>query len=151
MWGQAFSRQVNNEKYGIIPTRVGTRKKSLEDAGKDRDHPHACGDKLSTAFLITYFSGSSPRVWGQAVAFHRNGLALGIIPTRVGTSTETRCVTGVLEDHPHACGDKPPIYSLCKCYIGSSPRVWGQACILVIIALCPRIIPTRVGTRHLRR
>ncbi len=31
---------------------------------------------------------------------------------------------------------------------GSSPRVWGQAFLSLSRILCPRIIPTRVGTRR---
>ncbi len=51
-----------------------------------RDHPHACGDKLSTRESGMLGEGSSPRVWGQ-VFFGLCLLGLvGIIPTRVGTS-----------------------------------------------------------------
>ena len=35
------------ETTGIIPTRVGTRKKYLRELVQIQDHPHACGDKFS--------------------------------------------------------------------------------------------------------
>ena len=73
--------------------------------------------------------GSSPRVWGQAI--RRNSSAMEH------------------KDHPHACGDKKSIPNTMWKKAGSSPRVWGQDEHLSDLISESRIIPTRVGTRHL--
>ena len=65
-------------------------------------------------------------MWGQEEAAELANVAIGIIPTRVGTSMQS------LSHNQH---------------IGSSPRVWGQDMALRSLPLRSRIIPTRVGTR----
>ncbi len=50
------------------------------------------------------------------------------------------------EDHPHAYGDKNVLASTFCPWIGSSPRVWGQALTAVRLSLGNGIIPTRMGT-----
>ena len=72
-----------------------------------------------------------------------------IIPTRVGTRKETQNFVQSAKDHPHACGDKRIKKILKGIAKGSSPRVWGQECVFVILVEYSRIIPTRVGTRTL--
>ena len=52
----------------------------------------------------------------------------------------------VIEDHPHACGDKDRNARQLFGGLGSSPRVWGQADDQTIALVENRIIPTRVGT-----
>ena len=86
VWGQASVSVACTGWSRIIPTRVGTRQAPIVDLFSARDHPHACGDKLSTRESGMLGEGSSPRVWGQ-VFFGLCLLGLvGIIPTRVGTS-----------------------------------------------------------------
>ena len=45
VWGQVRSIVGTRLFYGIIPTRVGTRKHTLTITNGNKDHPHACGDK----------------------------------------------------------------------------------------------------------
>ena len=80
--------------------------------------------------VLKYSIGSSPRVWGQDTLLTRVGNIGGIIPTRVGTSCKTKKLTGDLEDHPHACGDKNVYIAIVDTFSGSSPRVWGQGSLL---------------------
>ena len=109
MWGQDKLCKRFPQVQGIIPTRVGT---SYE---------------IACYFLL--ISGSSPRVWGQALQ-------------------QTTYLMPV-SNHPHACGDKHCCSFDCRRRRGSSPRVWGQEDIFQAFALYGRIIPTRVGTRML--
>ena len=70
--------------------------------------------------------GSSPRVWGQVDCEFNPKQKIGIIPTRVGTSTDVQSALKEYRDHPHACGDKVNnLFIFCH-FKGSSPRVWGQ-------------------------
>ena len=71
---------------------------------------------------------------------------LGIIPTRVGTSTAVVKAYPITWDHPHACGDKFYDTKTLSMTKGSSPRVWGQVAPNVGINAPAGIIPTRVGT-----
>ena len=148
MWGQVSKAERDRTKLRIIPTRVGTRIKIPACRATDRDHPHACGDKIKSISMGFITIGSSPRVWGQGKSFKNFIPRRRIIPTRVGTSVVNPICKHIFEDHPHACGDK--INHLLSSYLclGSSPRVWGQVWFYCLNVLRPRIIPTRVGTRR---
>ena len=86
VWGQAY--WVANRSCGtwIIPTRVGTSLIENISDTIDEDHPHACGDKYLYKLCVVWYTGSSPRVWGQGNDFFDETRHAGIIPTRVGTS-----------------------------------------------------------------
>ena len=90
----------------IIPTRVGTSGAGVLKDRLRKDHPHACGDKQPLLQKGDAPAGSSPRVWGQEEAAELANVAIGIIPTRVGTSQLTHRPKCRWWDHPHACGDK---------------------------------------------
>ena len=146
VWGQDFRPEGRGLKPSIIPTRVGTRHYPANLSKTAGDHPHACGDKSSLSFLAKEEQGSSPRVWGQALATSSSSYGRGIIPTRVGTSTHLRAKSLSAQDHPHACGDKQLATCFTTLTLGSSPRVWGQVRCAAAILRVERIIPTRVGT-----
>ena len=147
VWGQVFIDRTTTWHARIIPTRVGTRHYPANLSKTAGDHPHACGDKSSLSFLAKEEQGSSPRVWGQALATSSSSYGRGIIPTRVGTSTHLRAKSLSAQDHPHACGDKQLATCFTTLTLGSSPRVWGQVRCAAAILRVERIIPTRVGTR----
>ncbi len=70
VWGQVPISVAVEYHDGIIPMRVGTRHKSLKFSDDIKDHPHACGDK------ITLDTGATTK--------------FRIIPMRVGTSYDGR-------------------------------------------------------------
>ena len=86
--------------------RVGTRCSLICSSCYAEDHPHACGDKLASAFQSIFFLGSSPCVWGQEDCGNCRYGHVRIIPMRVGTSFALNDTDVVNRDHPHACGDK---------------------------------------------
>ena len=135
------------QRLRIIPTRVGTR--LLPSGGRrlNKDHPHACGDKLRCSPLVSLSIGSSPRVWGQETVKLNVAPVDRIIPTRVGTSSRLILSKFEEKDHPHACGDKHADGDLYYRVAGSSPRVWGQVRGGSFGTHSIRIIPTRMGTR----
>ena len=105
---------------------MGTRTSRQAIRYKSRDHPHAYGDKCFLVIFVKYSIGSSPRVWGQAFAVTNATYFSGIIPTRMGTRERHSQTFFVIEDHPHAYGDKIYLTLSLWCHLGSSPRVWGQ-------------------------
>ena len=125
---------------------MGTRRLCLLPWSRTRDHPHAYGDKRLCRNKKFKSLGSSPRVWGQAHQVQRKGLQYRIIPTRMGTSQCGSLSAPVVEDHPHAYGDKQHCVPTCTAWQGSSPRVWGQEYPLHVFVDSYRIIPTRMGT-----
>ena len=86
VWGQVKTYPSTASTAGIIPTRVGTSCSSQPSRWLCTDHPHACGDKQNLLHIFLPKQGSSPRVWGQDMAYLRLSKRIGIIPTRVGTS-----------------------------------------------------------------
>ena len=107
--------------------RVGTSINQAVNDYRNKDHPHACGDKRNIVLPLRPVIGSSPCVWGQvpisvAVEYHD-----GIIPMRVGTRHKSLKFSDDIKDHPHACGDKITLDT------GATTKF--------------RIIPMRVGTR----
>ena len=106
VWGQVTSVKLPCGVSRIIPMRVGTSTYPFCYLKVHKDHPHACGDKVSGSPESCTAAGSSPCVWGQAA---RNTFAFKpfrIIPMRVGTSAVLPARRGLIRDHPHACGDK---------------------------------------------
>ena len=85
MWGQDNQPSRTGDKFRIIPTRVGTSIALLHRLNSDRDHPHACGDKIPVLVTVAFSLGSSPRVWGQVAVVGLGLYAVRIIPSRVGT------------------------------------------------------------------
>ena len=65
---------------------------------------------------------------------------------RVGTSNTVILTPWLQKDHPHACGDKNHTSLSIARHSGSSPCVWGQEGVAVLMQICDRIIPMRVGT-----
>ena len=126
MWGQVFPEYELTQKMRIIPMRVGTRNDVAIKYCFIKDHPHACGDKTWTANTIFGIVGSSPCVWGQEIDSTNSAKFNRIIPMRVGTSPRLHHGQCALQDHPHACGDKPVKILFCYLTVGSSPCVWGQ-------------------------
>ena len=106
VWGQVKSAIGIFDTYRIIPTRVGTRINPFFFSSPTRDHPHACGDKFFPAHDNLGQTGSSPRVWGQAIILRCADTLSRIIPTRMGTSCKSTRTEQKARDHPHAYGDK---------------------------------------------
>ena len=127
--------------------RVGTSDALAIRQLLPRDHPHACGDKVSFALPLASCAGSSPCVWGQVVIYLQYSPSAWIIPMRVGTSFKVYKVVVLPQDHPHACGDKLKTLVYTLYLLGSSPCVWGQEHQRLQPQSLVRIIPMRVGTR----
>ena len=65
VWGQVLISQAVAISPRIIPMRVGTSQSADRKPRKNKDHPHACGDKQLLINQLRPVTGSSPCVWGQ--------------------------------------------------------------------------------------
>ena len=127
VWGQGRKTICKSRDNRIIPMRVGTSINQAVNDYRNKDHPHACGDKRNIVLPLRPVIGSSPCVWGQVRLQQHLIFFVGIIPMRVGTRTRFRHWRWTAADHPHACGDKITLDT------GATTKF--------------RIIPMRVGTR----
>ena len=151
MWGQADPNVCAVNLTGIIPMRVGTRFQARLLSKRLEDHPHACGDKVPCRQCQVPSQGSSPCVWGQETTITHSTGVERIIPMRVGTRILPLVYDDSLRDHPHACGDKCFSSAMKIAARGSSPCVWGQVSLLLLLLALDGIIPMRVGTSDLLR
>ena len=71
---------------------------------------------------------------------------MGIIPTRVGTTSSRRPPSRRQWDHPHTRGDHLEIAFHALSIGGSSPHAWGPQLARLTALEVAGIIPTRVGT-----
>ena len=106
VWGQEFSQTQISLPVRIIPTRMGTSNSEQLRQHLHRDHPHAYGDKAQEKQELIKEAGSSPRVWGQDDYNTDAKKQTRIIPTRMGTRIPYIKTKHLVEDHPHAYGDK---------------------------------------------
>ena len=67
--------------------RVGTSINQAVNDYRNKDHPHACGDKRNIVLPLRPVIGSSPCVWGQEVYARLSHHTRRIIPMRMGTSS----------------------------------------------------------------
>ena len=148
VWGQVLDAWNTYKNDRIIPMRVGTSYQKTTNCTLIRDHPHACGDKSQARRYEQRCIGSSPCVWGQVDGERARVGYYRIIPMRVGTSLNTFVPSSMIQDHPHACGDKTTSRNELSSKRGSSPCVWGQDIWQFSINGTVRIIPMRVGTRQ---
>ena len=134
----------------ITPARAGKRNYSDDSVWNLRDHPRACGEKLSLDSCVQIPVGSPPRVRGKVVTAAGVPGSPGITPARAGKSDLIKNGIAYLEDHPRACGEKasraPPVSS----GTGSPPRVRGKAWFCLPEYNRLRITPARAGKRAWR-
>ena len=100
VWGQVVLTTSCCKSYRIIPMRVGTSTTACALTLTSRDHPHACGDKVSPKGTRHYQKGSSPCVWGQADNTSFCFIVYRIIPMRVGTRLKKSRKIAVLQNQP---------------------------------------------------
>jgi hypothetical protein len=112
---------------------------------KRADHPHACGENLSSGHLSVSSIGPSPRVWGELLNRFMLLDRERTIPTRVGRTKLKRRSHELISDHPHACGENKEARMIMTAHVGPSPRVWGEQALPDLPAGALRTIPTRVG------
>ena len=106
VWGKAALTDATQVVKRITPTCVGKSLCYNVYAKIPRDHPHVCGEKYFSFWMIRRRLGSPPRVWGKAIQRDRSLSYRGITPTCVGKSPTRSSRFHRSRDHPHVCGEK---------------------------------------------
>jgi len=106
VWGELCESVLQSCERRTMPTRVG--KTILVNCTRSvtTDHPHACGENLSSGSFTSGAGGPSPRVWGEPRHSPTTHALSRTIPTRVGRTRAAQSRTDTL--------------------CGPSPRVWGE-------------------------
>ncbi len=130
---------------GFIPTGVGNTIARRQQFTTVEVHPHGCGEYLYNGVVNKHVKGSSPRVWGIHIPTAHGRQRPRFIPTGVGNTRSSCTGRGVLQVHPHGCGEYYPPRFIFFCGVGSSPRVWGIQFSLCLISCQTWFIPTGVG------
>ena len=112
-------------RNGIIPAYAGNTHSRLKMLPAIRDHPRVCGEHWPLNLILTYPSGSSPRMRGTPVRRSRQYDEGRIIPAYAGNTLGGWSCSPSQEDHPRVCGEHrlmtgDPLYGT-----GSSPRMRG--------------------------
>ena len=64
VWGTQAMGYSQAPVVGLIPTGVGNTVHRGYHLGRERAHPHGCGEHRVKPARVALASGSSPRVWG---------------------------------------------------------------------------------------
>ena len=145
MWGTLAQKLGISEQYRITPTCVGNTNPFLRTFVKTEDHPHLCGEHVSSVRRCVCSIGSPPPVWGTPSSLYNWPYKYGITPTCVGNTYA--CITSGnrYKDHPHLCGEHVALDHATTAELGSPPPVWGTHWDDENAFWCSRITPTCVG------
>ena len=124
--GKAIQARKDTSPFGITPARAGKSYLQLNQTILQRDHPRACGEKISHYILAASYLGSPPRVRGKGLCGRYERLLPGITPARAGKRTGKRAARCAMRDHPRACGEKHQKRRAAHPRLGSPPRVRGK-------------------------
>ena len=149
MWGtlRPITPYPGTERF--IPTHVGNSPFPRVMLAYTTVHPHACGELFLSTVILSSSPGSSPRMWGTLLQYHRLKDQPRFIPTHVGNS-DCKLRSGRLPPvHPHACGELGFFMVIIYFSGGSSPRMWGTLGEESVSTARNRFIPTHVGNSFL--
>ena len=110
-----------------------------------RDHPRACGEKLTRLLKAKIVWGSPPRMRGKVACPAFTAGAVGITPAHAGKRTAAQQYGYLPKDHPRACGEKVLKPVVLHATLGSPPRMRGKVLRLLIRVRQPRITPAHAG------
>ena len=84
--GKAVAQGAHVLAAGITPAHAGKRTRPRRWVRPPRDHPRACGEKITDETIGVVIQGSPPRVRGKASLFHALGNNHRITPACAGKS-----------------------------------------------------------------
>ena len=91
LWGARRQRLQASSRGRVIPTPVGSTRVPGTRCRADSSHPHACGEHLLLFAVREVNPESSPRLWGARGERSQAPPPVRVIPTPVGSTTETGC------------------------------------------------------------
>ena len=134
-----------------IPACAGETARRSRFWTTTRVHPRVCGGNRSQYSILTYRTGTSPRVRGKRVDRRRGNVPGGYIPACAGeTETASGAVT-MTRVHPRVCGGNLLAFFDGVPGDGTSPHVRGKPRISLLLDLAGGYIPACAGETRPRR
>ena len=104
-----------------------------------------CGEKPVAMLTVKASRGSPPRVRGEELAFKLDHPQHGITPACAGRRRTRGPPASFSQDHPRVCGEKRLLRVSVDPYLGSPPRVRGEAIKKSSVCVMTRITPACAG------
>ncbi len=153
------------QPFRFTPTRVGNATQTVIGGFGLSVHPHAGGECAVPRIDEQNPHGSPPRGWGMPRCACSCRTRDRFTPTRVGNATVSGGAFTLSQVHPHAGGEcrasnvcsslpsgSPPrgwgmlAEAIAQRWPGGSPpRGWGMRSVTMVVQICSRFTPTRVG------
>ena len=124
--GKQRSINASIDSPRITPARAGKTFQCLRPCRFIEDHPRACGENMSTGFLLVHKLGSPPRVRGKRSNPLAHFAPPRITPARAGKTQAVCFAFCGTQDHPRACGENSRDRAGFCLLDGSPPRVRGK-------------------------
>ena len=142
-------QQASGRRF--IPAGAGNTSKSFWRTFSDAVHPRGCGEHSVRWRMISWSSGSSPRVRGTRRRQAAGSRARRFIPAGAGNTRGSKPHQFKRTVHPRGCGE----HILCEAERllvgGSSPRVRGTLLVQLKSLVIGRFIPAGAGNTLPRR
>jgi len=114
VWGTFINHLTRVVQRRFIPTCVGNIIEDTAQAVAMAVHPHVCGEHSYSSQQTSFFSGSSPRVWGTFCPQFLRLISRRFIPTCVGNMARKDTINTKLAVHPHVCGEHASARLFCR-------------------------------------
>ena len=148
MRGEVFQRRNRVARKWITPAHAGRSTLPVTQSELARDHPRACGEKMTDGENRSALIGSPPRMRGEAPKGAPSRVHIRITPAHAGRSGQHCDSCQEHRDHPRACGEKSVIAMLEDAKVGSPPRMRGEAPMVSRKRLTSRITPAHAGRSY---
>ena len=131
----------------FIPASAGNRASGRPAADLCAVHPRERGEQMGGVYVLTDFSGSSPRARGTVGGLADEVGHFRFIPASAGNSCVAPSRTGGQPVHPRERGEQGLDPGDCCLGLGSSPRARGTGPVPGAPGVSQRFIPASAGNR----
>ena len=126
--GEEACMQCTLQGHGGSPPRMRGRASAWPPVLRPpKDHPRVCGEEIDRQGHHADDWGSPPRMRGRGPQRGPGRGAPGITPAYAGKSCSSTGRAGGRGDHPRVCGEEAYCFVVCRCSVGSPPRMRGRA------------------------
>ena len=145
--GTGQGRCLRHRPVRVIPAGAGNRWRGQFAIGRSAGHPRGCGEQPPEHPVMSFVSGSSPRVRGTAAMASGAARRVRVIPAGAGNSLALPGPHLVQAGHPRGCGEQLAGGCSGGGVHGSSPRVRGTDNLGHLRGQADRVIPAGAGNR----
>ena len=109
-----------------IPACAGEPGAAASTGGSSGVYPRVCGGTTPSGLPWPAVPGLSPRVRGNLIETHRDGVPHRSIPACAGEPPQSDCLRSAVGVYPRVCGGTTVRPSMTASFQGLSPRVRGN-------------------------